>query len=333
MDELADYTDHQFETKLQIEIEQLTKNKQAQESPKAYLLGGQPGAGKSGLHQLIKAEDPNAITIDNDTFKWLHPKYKQLEQKYGKDVVKYVTPFSNQMTESLIDYLSDKKFDLIIEGTLRTVEVPMATVTKLQNRGYEASLYVMAVPRIESYLGTLARYEDQFSLSPRTARATSGINLDLLNDREQEDVFEDYGAFLMQTLGEGVDDSLQFLEPTIPVNMTAYLNGLKKRYLALQKEQPAQQFKIQLLASYIDHFTQVQESKNMTTKQHLLIVKVPIKDKSMTSLKLAVTHLEEKLDQVKRDLENALTDFDLTAKTLTSQEVQAILKNLINFKG
>ena len=173
MDELASYTDHQFEAKLQIEIEQLTKNKQAQESPKAYLLGGQPGAGKSGLHQLIKAEDPNAITIDNDTFKWLHPKYKQLEQKYGKDVVKYVTPFSNQMTESLIDYLSDKKFDLIIEGTLRTVEVPMATVTKLQNRGYEASLYVMAVPRIESYLGTLARYEDQFSLSPRTARATT----------------------------------------------------------------------------------------------------------------------------------------------------------------
>ena len=108
MDELADYTDHQFETKLQIEIEQLTKNKQAQESPKAYLLGGQPGAGKSGLHQLIKAEDPNAITIDNDTFKWLHPKYKQLEQKYGKDVVKYVTPFSNQMTESLTSYPANR---------------------------------------------------------------------------------------------------------------------------------------------------------------------------------------------------------------------------------
>ena len=37
MDELADYTDHQFETKLQIEIEQLTKNKQAQESPKKII--------------------------------------------------------------------------------------------------------------------------------------------------------------------------------------------------------------------------------------------------------------------------------------------------------
>ncbi|WP_407885062.1 TrsD/TraD family conjugative transfer protein, partial [Furfurilactobacillus curtus] len=154
-----------------------------------------------------------------------------------------------------------------------------------------------------------------------------------LNETEQQDVFEDYGAFLMSTLGEGVDDTLQFLEPTIPVNMTAYLNGLKRRYLALQKDHSEQQFKIQLIASCLDHFTKVQESKNMTTKQHLLIVKVPIKDKSGKSLNLAVTHLDEKIEQVKRDIENALTDFDVTAKVLTRQEVQEILKNLINFNG
>ena len=34
MDELADYTDYQFEAKLQIEIEQLTKNKQHRKDPK-----------------------------------------------------------------------------------------------------------------------------------------------------------------------------------------------------------------------------------------------------------------------------------------------------------
>ena len=71
----------------------------------------------------------------------------------------------------------------------------------------------------------------------------------------------------------------------------------------------------------------------MTTKQHLLIVKVPIKDKSVKSLNLAVSHLDEKIEQVKRDIDNALTDFDVTAKVLTSQEVQEILKNLINFNG
>ena len=161
----------------------------------------------------------------------------------------------------------------------------------------------------------------------------SGINIDLLNDNEQQDVFSDYGAFLMSTLGEGVDDSLQFIEPTIPVNMTEWLNGLKRKYLDLKNNHPEEEFKIQLIASYLDHFTTVQNSKNMTTKQHLLIVKVSIKDKTMESLDLAVNNLDEKINQVKRDLENALTDFDLTAKVLSSQEVQEILKNLINFKG
>ena len=161
----------------------------------------------------------------------------------------------------------------------------------------------------------------------------SGINLDLLNDNEQQDVFNDYGAFLMSTLGEGVDDTLQFIEPTIPVNMTAYINGLKRKYLDLKLNHPEQEFKINLLASYLDHFTTVQNSKNMTTKQHLLIIKVKIKDKSVESLDLAVNNLDEKINQVKRDLENSLADFDLTAKILPSQEVLEVLKNLINFKG
>lgn len=161
----------------------------------------------------------------------------------------------------------------------------------------------------------------------------SGVNLDLLNDTEQEDVFNDYGAFLMTTLGDGVHDSIQFIEPTVPVNMTEYLNGLKKKYLYLQQTQPEQTFKIELIASYIDHFTKIQNAKNMTTKQHLMIVKVKIKDKSLESLDLAVEHLDEKMNQVQRDLENALTDFDLTAKNLTNQETIHILKNLINFNG
>ena len=70
----------------------------------------------------------------------------------------------------------------------------------------------------------------------------------------------DYGAFLVVP-GEGVDDALQFLEPTIPVNMTTYLNGLKRRYLALQKTTRSNSSKSRLIASYLDHFTKVQESK------------------------------------------------------------------------
>ena len=146
-----------------------------------------------------------------------------------------------------------------------------------------------------------------------------------------ENVDKDYGIWKDYTLKDfgyaALAGLVGLIFIAIPVNMTTYLNGLKRRYLALQKDHPEQQFKIQLIASYLDHFTKVQESKNMTTKQHLLIVKVPIKDKSVKSLNLAVAHLDEKIEQVKRDIENALTDFDVTAKILTSQEVQEILKN------
>ena len=166
--------------------------------------------------------------------------------------------------------------------------------------------------------------------------SVSGINLDLLSEAEQQDVFADYGAFLMSTLGAGVNDSLQFIELTVPVNMTAYINGLKHKYFELEQlDNPteSEKFKTQLVASYLDHFTTIQNNKNMTTKQHLVVVKVAIKDKKLSSLKVAVEQLDEKMAQVQRDLENALTDFDVVAKPLSSIEVQGVLKNLINYNG
>lgn len=161
----------------------------------------------------------------------------------------------------------------------------------------------------------------------------SGVNLDLLSTHEQEDLFSDYGAFLMSTLGEGVDDSLQFIEATIPVDMTEYLANLKSRYLNLLSNHPEETFKIQLIASYINHYTDVQNSKNMTRKQHLVVVKTAMKNKSFESLDSAVDALNDKVQQVKRDLENALTDYELAAKQLNSQETLIIWKNLINYNG
>ncbi|NVE20717.1 zeta toxin family protein [Staphylococcus aureus] len=76
------------------------------------------------------------------------------------------------MTEAIISRLSDQGYNLVIEGTGRTTDVPIQTATMLQAKGYETKLYVMAVPKIESYLGTIERYENMFSDDPLTARAT-----------------------------------------------------------------------------------------------------------------------------------------------------------------
>ena len=53
------------------------------------------------------------------------------------------------MTEALISRLSDQGYNLVIEGTGRTTDVPIQTATMLQAKGYETKIYVMAVPKIE----------------------------------------------------------------------------------------------------------------------------------------------------------------------------------------
>lgn len=167
------FTERQFESRFKDNIELLSQNRFPVQNPNGFLLGGQPGAGKSTLHNIIKSEmQGNIVTIDNDLFKQQHPNINRLVELHGKDYVSFVTPYSNRMTEELIKYFSDRKYNLTIEGTLRTVNVPLKTADQLIDKGYTVNLYVMAVAKELSYLGTLERYENMFSVDPLNARFT-----------------------------------------------------------------------------------------------------------------------------------------------------------------
>lgn len=53
MANITDFTEKQFEDRLEKNVERLTKNRLAVESPTAFLLGGQPGSGKTSLRSAI----------------------------------------------------------------------------------------------------------------------------------------------------------------------------------------------------------------------------------------------------------------------------------------
>ena len=136
------------------------KEANAVDFPKAIILGGQPGAGKSSLiTQLCVRQNKNVVEISGDDFRKEHPRFDHLYAQYGDDYVNYTQKFSSQVTERLIDELSREKYNLIIEGTLRTSAVPIRTAELLKSRGYHVELAVMAVPPILSYVGTIERYE------------------------------------------------------------------------------------------------------------------------------------------------------------------------------
>lgn len=164
-----------------------------------------------------------------------------------------------------------------------------------------------------------------------TILSGTGINLDLLNEYEQTDVFEEYNAFLMANIAEARGEVLQFLDMTIPVDFKPYILSWKKRYIEVKEEEPENVIARQLIASYIDHYEQEDAKHEMTTQAHLVVLKEKIKDKNYESLQLAEKNLYEKAMNIKKSLETQFQHYDLLVNKLNASECKRVLYQFINF--
>lgn len=196
---LEEFSETDFQKALQRTIRAVTRGKTIPDKPKAILLGGQSGAGKTTIHRIKQKEfQGNIIIIDGDSYRSQHPNYLALQEKYGKDSVDYTKRFAGKMVEHLVDELSTQGYHLLIEGTLRTTQVPRQTAQLLGSKGYQVSLAVIGTKPELSYLSTLIRYEELYAIAPNQARATpkehhDGIveNLvDNLSELEREQLFD-----------------------------------------------------------------------------------------------------------------------------------------------
>ena len=144
-------------------IEQIYfRSYRSQKSPKAYLVCGQPGAGKSYLVSRLKQKD--FAFINGDEFRWFHPHIDDLRESLGEKYMEATRSFNGKMTEALIDDLSDRRINLIIEGTLRTIEVPIKTKNLLEKKGYEVELCIFVVRPELSFLRAKKRYYEMKNL-------------------------------------------------------------------------------------------------------------------------------------------------------------------------
>jgi UDP-N-acetylglucosamine kinase len=175
---LARCTENQFIEAFNEIYKKLTEGKNPVNSPLGTVLGGQPGAGKSTIHKIVGQREPNTISIVGDDFREQHPNFAVLNEKYS-DSVPYTASFSGKMTEALITRLSDERYNLVIEGTLRTADVPEKTATLLNRKGYTTQLYVMAVSAEQSWQGTLSRF-DWMKEKGITPRATDKGHHDMV---------------------------------------------------------------------------------------------------------------------------------------------------------
>ena len=181
------YTKSELNKQVEIFHRRLTQSKAPTREPWAILTGGQPGSGKSGIKRIANRKSKNFIFLNTDEFRDSHPNYMEIQREYGSDHPKHTAQWAGAITEALIERLSKEKYNLLIEGTLRTTEVPEQTANRLRANGYKVDLYVMAVKPEVSFTGTITRFF-QGRQKDNNGRAVDKKHHDLVVSRLQENL-------------------------------------------------------------------------------------------------------------------------------------------------
>lgn len=157
---IGEFSTQDVEKIIHSTLEYLPKRNVPVEHPQAYILGGQPGAGKTFLQdRLLKKLGENAIVINGDEYRKFIPNHESVMKFPENQYASLTQRFANQIVEGLIDKASSMSYNLIIEGTLRNQGPALSTSQLLKERGYMSELSVLAVNREVSYYSTKLRTE------------------------------------------------------------------------------------------------------------------------------------------------------------------------------
>lgn len=134
-------------------------NPTSQVFPRGYVLGGQPGAGKNYLSELANEKCyKNIVIINADDFRKYHPNYKEYQIQYGKDSPKYTSEYSGKMAEEILNKAILSRFNVVIEGTFRTSETPIKTLSKMKDNGYNTEVMIQTCSKELSWKSCQERY-------------------------------------------------------------------------------------------------------------------------------------------------------------------------------
>lgn len=130
-----------------------------QDKPLGIVLGGVPGSGKSILIEKIEKElNKNIIPINGDDFRIYHPNFKEIYAEHKGDFPKYTSEFSNKMVERVIEEAIKNKFNIVVEGTFRNPNVPIGTLSKFEEQGYNTRAMIIATDKNIAWESTINRY-------------------------------------------------------------------------------------------------------------------------------------------------------------------------------
>ena len=133
------------------------------DNPIAVIIGGQTGAGKSGIigYSTKMFVDDNVIIINSDEIKPFHPQSEEIAKLYPQMYTEITDQESNTWTSQLFEELRREKYNIIFEGTMKNNRIADESITELQKLGYTVVVRGIATCDLESRMSILERYEGQ----------------------------------------------------------------------------------------------------------------------------------------------------------------------------
>ncbi len=150
-------TIEKLEEIISVITERLCEEKTPAKEPIAFVIGGQPGAGKTGLIGKTLADFENAVVLDVDDYRYFHPEVLDIFKQFPEELVPLTKDFVNTISRTIVKRLIEKKYNLILHKTLKDDEIVGDTLIPLQQNGYFIAVRTMAVCELESRVSALER--------------------------------------------------------------------------------------------------------------------------------------------------------------------------------
>lgn len=161
LDYLEQYTQDQVNTIANELWDKLTKKCSRQEKPQLWIIGGQPGAGKSSSKRKIESNlNSNIINIDYDEIRAKHPNAKKLYQKGKEDSSDYsvrTNQFAKEVGNILIKRAAENNYNIMIEKTMNKSSSVKELIKQLPN--HDVNISVVTCNAVNSKNSVYARYQ------------------------------------------------------------------------------------------------------------------------------------------------------------------------------
>ena len=127
--------------------------------PVGVLLGGQGAVGKGQLNLWAEKlyESHQFLAINGDNYRIWHPDFNDLRKNIWTFSEK-TQQFSAVFTEGFIRESFQRQLSFVVEGTMRSPEIPVRTATALRNQGYASAAFAIAAPKEISLMNVFNRY-------------------------------------------------------------------------------------------------------------------------------------------------------------------------------